>query len=74
MTATQFSKEIGASYPTIISWLDMGIVPGAIKQSDARGEYWEIPESALNMERPKRGRPANMATAKPAKSRGKKAK
>ena len=55
MTAVQFAKEIGVSYPTIVSWLSQGIVPGAIKRSDHRGEYWEIPEAALKMERPKRG-------------------
>jgi hypothetical protein len=65
LTAVQFSKEIGASYPTVISWLEQGIVPGATKKSDHRGEYWEIPESALNMERPKRGR-------KPSQKKGEK--
>jgi len=68
LTAVQFAREIGASYPTVISWLDQGIVPGAVKQSDQRGEYWEIPEAALNMERPKRGRktqaPARKGAAK----------
>jgi hypothetical protein len=56
LTAVQFSKELGVSYPTVMSWLSQGIVPGAVKKSDNRGEYWEIPESALQMERPKRGR------------------
>jgi hypothetical protein len=56
LTAVQFSREIGASYPTVISWLDLGIVPGAEKKTDHRGDYWQIPESALQMERPKRGR------------------
>lgn len=55
MTAVQFAKEIGASYPTVVGWLSQGIVPGARKMSDARGEYWQIPEDALKMERPRRG-------------------
>jgi hypothetical protein len=55
LTASAFAKEIGVSYPTVISWLDQEIVPGAVKKSDHRGEYWEIPEDALKMERPKRG-------------------
>lgn len=56
MTAVQFSKELGVSYPTVMAWLSQGIVPGAVKKSDIRGEFWEIPESALQMEHPKRGR------------------
>jgi hypothetical protein len=55
MTAVQFAREIGVSYPTVVGWLSRGIVPGAVKKSDHRGEYWEIPEKALSMERPKRG-------------------
>lgn len=64
LTAVQFAKEIGASYPTVIDWLDRKLVPGAEKMSDHRGEYWQIPESALNMERPKRGRPSKASTDK----------
>jgi hypothetical protein len=58
LTAVQFAKEAGISYPTVISWLKQGLVPEAEKKSDHRGEYWEIPDSALKMERPKAGRPA----------------
>lgn len=55
MTAVQFAKAMSASYPTVVGWLRLGIVPGAKKKSDNRGEYWEIPAAALKMERPKRG-------------------
>ncbi|HYE72615.1 MAG TPA: hypothetical protein VEF04_04755 [Blastocatellia bacterium] len=55
LTAVQFSKEIGASYPTVINWLDKGLVPNAEKITDERGTVWRIPESALKMSRPKRG-------------------
>jgi hypothetical protein len=56
MTATNFAKEMGISYPTVIRWLDRKLVPGAeLKESPERGKWWEIPESALKMERPTPG-------------------
>jgi hypothetical protein len=56
MTATVFADEMGVSYPTVVRWLKRKLVPGAIlKESPDRGKWWEIPESALQMERPKSG-------------------
>jgi predicted site-specific integrase-resolvase len=57
MTATVFAKEMDVAYSTVIRWLERGLVPGAvIKEAPDRGKWWEIPESALKMERPKAGR------------------
>ena len=56
MTATNFAREMGISYPTVIRWLDRQLVPGAeLKESPERGKWWEIPETALEMERPTPG-------------------
>ncbi len=56
MTATNFAREMGISYPTVIRWLDRQLVPGAeLKESPERGKWWEIPETALKMERPTPG-------------------
>jgi len=56
MTATVFAEEMGVSYPTVVRWLKRRLVPGAVlRESPDRGKWWEIPEAALAMERPKTG-------------------
>src|SRR5262249_60839820 len=67
ITATVFADEMGVSYPTVVRWLKRKLVPGAVlRESPDRGKWWEIPEEALTMERPKTG-PKTNADAKPAK-------
>ena len=36
-----------------VTWLEQGIIPGAVKKETPVGSCWLIPESALRMERPK---------------------
>lgn len=55
-TAVKFAERMRVSYPTIVRWLKMGIVPGAELEETPAGSYWQIPESAVNMQRPKVGR------------------
>jgi hypothetical protein len=55
MTAKQFAGEMNVNYRTALNWLDAGLVPGAERKTSPIGEYWEIPEAALQMERPKPG-------------------
>jgi hypothetical protein len=55
MTAREFAEEMSVNYRTALNWLDAGIVPGAERKTSPIGEYWEIPEKALKMERPKPG-------------------
>lgn len=58
MTATVFAEKMGVDYSTVMRWLRRKIVPGAVlRESPDRGKWWEIPESALQMERPKWGGP-----------------
>lgn len=58
MTATAFAKEMRVDYSTVMRWLKRELVPGAVlMESPERGKWWEIPESALEMERPKWGGP-----------------
>jgi hypothetical protein len=65
MTATVFAQEMGVDYSTVMRWLKRQIVPGAVlRESPERGKWWEIPESALQMERPKWGGPKASAGAK----------
>ena len=55
MTARIFSKRMDVNYRTALNWLEAGLVPGARRRPSPVGEYWEIPESALTMERPRPG-------------------
>lgn len=60
-TAVKFAGEMGISYPTMVRWLKRGLVPGATLEETPAGNYWQIPESSLQMERPKAGRPPKIA-------------
>lgn len=55
MTTKQFAAQMEVNYRTALNWLEAGLVPGAVRRSSPIGEYWEIPEAALKMERPKPG-------------------
>jgi len=73
MTATVFAERMGVNYSTVMRWLKRKLVPGAeLQESPERGKWWEIPESALQMERPKWGGPkggTKRAATKVTKSR-----
>lgn len=63
MTATAFAEKMGVNFSTVMRWLRRKIVPGAVlRESPDRGKWWEIPESALQMERPKWGGPKKKTT------------
>ncbi len=55
MTARQFAERMDVNYRTALNWLEAGLVPGAERKQSLIGDHWEIPETALKMERPKRG-------------------
>lgn len=55
VTAKGFAAEMGINYRTALNWLDAGLVLGAERKSAPISEYWEIPDTALKMERPKLG-------------------
>ena len=61
-TAVKFADEMGISYPTIVRWLKRNLVPGAEQVETPMGNVWQIPESALQMERPPVGRKPKSAT------------
>lgn len=75
MTAKQFAEQMDVNYRTALNWLEAGLVPGAERKSSPIGEYWEISETALSMERPKPGpkpkSPSNGAATSKKKGRGK---
>ncbi len=72
MTARQFAERMGVNYRTTLNWLEAGLVPGAARKPSPVGEYWEIPETAQRMARPKPG-PKPATVAPPAKRRSRRA-
>jgi len=57
MTARKFAEAMEVEYATVVRWLKLGIVPGAeLKEVMPGVKWWEIPHSALEMERPRAGR------------------
>lgn len=57
MTARQFAEAMEVEYATVVRWLKKNLVPGAELREVMPGvKWWEIPYTALEMERPKAGR------------------
>lgn len=75
MTAMEFSREMNVDYSTVIRWLKNGIVPGAeLVEPIAGMKVWQIPETAMEMERPLAGRKRPESKTQIASNSKKKAK
>lgn len=49
LTAKEFARRAGITYPTIMRWLKAGIVPGAkLMEGTPFGNYWQIPIGSLS--------------------------
>jgi predicted site-specific integrase-resolvase len=56
ISTTDFAKKMQVNYRTALNWLRAGRVPGAVEQKLPNGiVYWEIPTTALAMQKPKPG-------------------
>ncbi|HEY7184173.1 MAG TPA: hypothetical protein VIC84_22250 [Blastocatellia bacterium] len=58
ISTSEFAKEMNVHYRTALNWLNAGLVPGAVERTlpgETGGSFWEIPASAVKMEKPKRG-------------------
>ena len=55
LTARQFAQQKGINYRTALNWLAAGLVSGAVVKQSPLGDYWEVPSTALTMEKPKPG-------------------
>jgi predicted site-specific integrase-resolvase len=56
ISTTNFAKRMKVNYRTALNWLRSGRVPGAVEQKLPNGIiFWEIPVTALTMDRPTRG-------------------
>jgi hypothetical protein len=70
LTVREAAEKTGAAIPTVNLWCRSGRLPGARQESTPYGDYWLIPESALEgIVVRGRGRPPK---PKPAQSNGKK--
>lgn len=57
MTAVSFAEAMNVDYATVMRWLRQELVPGAELIEPVPGmKVWQIPESALQMQRPLAGR------------------
>lgn len=66
MNLREFAVRMNVDYATAVRWAKRKLIKGAKLREIGRVRVWDIPESALNMEKPKRGYRAG--------SRGKKTK
>lgn len=57
ISTSAFAEKMCVNYRTALNWLRAGLVPGAIEHElpGGTGNYWEIPATALTMEKPKPG-------------------
>lgn len=69
LTAKKFAERVGVTYPTVISWLKKGLIPGARLMEDTPfGNYWQIPSiSATKVRKPKPGPKKGSKRKKPTK-------
>ena len=63
LTARQYAQQKGINYRTALNWLAAGLVPGAEVKTSPLGDYWEVPSTALTMEKPKPGPKPNTVKA-----------
>jgi hypothetical protein len=46
LSPKQYAEQIEKPYTTVMSWLQSGQLPAAVKRPTPTGHYWEIPEGA----------------------------
>ena len=46
LSPKQYAEDIGRPYTTVMTWLQSGQLPTAVKNQTPTGHYWEIPEGA----------------------------
>jgi hypothetical protein len=68
ISTSEFAKAMSVHYRTALNWLNAGLVPGAVEKTlpgEAGSSYWEIPATAVKMEKPKRGPKKGTKYSKP---------
>lgn len=62
LTPSQYAEKIGKPYPTVMAWLQRGLVRGAEKTDIGKMSVYLIPEDAPYVE-PTIGRPKKAASS-----------
>lgn len=44
LSPKQYAEKIQKPYTTVMTWLQGGVIPEAVKRTTPTGHYWEIPE------------------------------
>jgi hypothetical protein len=73
LSIRQVSERLGTPISTVRLWANQGRFSGAELKESPAGQYWAIPETALQgFEKPERGRPAKTKATLGASKRGRK--
>lgn len=65
LTAKEFARRAGITYPTIMRWLKSGLVPGAkLMEGTPFGTFWQIPATSLDKVQKQRPGPKPKKAAK----------
>lgn len=73
LSPRQYADTIETPYTTVMTWLQGGLVPQAVKRETPTGHYWEVPEDAKPPELKPGPKPkAAGKEVKPGKKAGKK--
>lgn len=62
MNASEYAERTGYPYQTVARWLKQNLIPGVQTVEAGKIRVYLIPESALEFQRPKIGRPTKEAT------------
>jgi hypothetical protein len=44
LSPKQYAEKVQKPYTTVMTWLQGGVIPEAVKHTTPTGHYWEIPE------------------------------
>jgi hypothetical protein len=75
LSPKQYAEQIEKPYTTVMTWLQSGQFPTAVKHQTPTGHYWEIPEGARPPElrpgpKPKTPTPNKRGTGQASASNG----
>lgn len=72
LSPKQYAETVDRPYTTVVTWLQRGQVPGAVKHGTPTGHYWEIPEGTTPPELKPGPRPGTKKAAAKAAGSAKK--
>ena len=64
LSPKQYAEQIGKPYTTVMTWLQGGQLPQAVKHKTPTGHYWEIPSGTKAPELKPGPKPLNSPAGK----------